>query len=93
MSIFRRRRRPARHASQTVFSTRLMAAEHRSPGEQVCATLLSDGTPVYFLMPALACDDDVRSRAFEIREGRPMDEPEKRFVEAVNAYRSKLDVG
>jgi len=54
------------------FATRTEADEAVSGEETVCATLLEDGTPRYFLMPADAADLAVRSAAFEVRNGRTM---------------------
>ena len=36
-----------------------------------CGTTGLDGEPIYFLMPADAPDHEVRSKAFELRHGRP----------------------
>ena len=54
------------------FVTRTEADEAVSGEETVCATLLDDGTPVYFLMPAEAPDLAVRGAAFKVRNGRTM---------------------
>ena len=54
------------------FATRTEADEAVSGKETVCATLLEDGTPRYFLMPADAADMAVRAAAFEVRNGREM---------------------
>jgi hypothetical protein len=50
----------------------LATAEADRLGLTVCGTLLPDGSPRYFLLPSSAAEDEIRSRAFEIREGRPM---------------------
>lgn len=39
--------------------------------DMVCAAVLPDGTPKYFVVPKDSPDDDIRDRSFEIREGRP----------------------
>lgn len=52
------------------FTSRAAALEALKDGEVVCATVLGDGEPVYFLTPLHATDTEVRDRAFEIRHGR-----------------------
>lgn len=41
-------------------------------GFKVAGTLLKGGQPAYFLIPEGTSDEDVRARAFEVREGRAM---------------------
>jgi hypothetical protein len=48
------------------------AQREAGPDEMVCGTIGSDGNPTYFVMPRDASDEDVRGRAFEIREGRSL---------------------
>jgi len=52
-------------------------------GHVVCASLLKDGTPRYFSVPADTPDADVRAAAFEIREGRPLGSYEQFLIKAV----------
>jgi len=42
----------------------------------VCAVLMPDGSPRYFLAAGDASEATVRGRAFAIREGRPMNDIE-----------------
>lgn len=39
--------------------------------DMVCAAVLPDGTPKYFVVPKDMPDDQIRDRSFQIREGRP----------------------
>jgi hypothetical protein len=38
--------------------------------DTVCGTVLSDGTPVYFVMPKNVTSAELRDRAFQVRHGR-----------------------
>ncbi len=55
------------------------AASDLEPGETLCATLVDD-KPVYFAMSVEATDEEVRQRAFEIREGREMSTTERTML-------------
>lgn len=55
--------------------------------QALCATLMPDGTPKYFVMAADTADAKVRAAAFEIREGRPMSEVEVWALEQAEALR------
>jgi len=59
------------------FKRELAQADER---EIVCATL-RDGVPTYFRMPADAEDMEIRDRAFEIREGRGMNQIERKLLD------------
>lgn len=55
----------------------LASAEAAKLGLTVCGTLLASGEPRYFLAPETVTEDELRERAFEIREGRPMHRVER----------------
>ena len=55
------------------------AAADLQPGETLCATLVGD-KPVYFSMPVDASDEEVKRRAFELREGRSMSSMESTLM-------------
>lgn len=46
----------------------------------VCGVITDNGTPAYFTMPKTATDGDVRDKAFEVRNGRPMSKAERTLV-------------
>lgn len=56
-------------------------SEAARSGGTVCGTVRADGTPVYFVVPEGASDDEVRAEAFKIREGRPMGKLERQLLD------------
>lgn len=67
----------------------LAAAEISKQAELsvVCGALKKDGSPAYFVAPADVTDEQVRAKAFEIREGRPMEPYEKFLLDQAEAER------
>jgi hypothetical protein len=57
---------------------------------QICGTLLKSGAPRYFLMPAAAPDEDIRDRAFAVREGRDISDYEKLLLEQAMRLRDPV---
>ena len=53
------------------------ASEACPDGYTTCATLASDGRPIYFHAPVGASDDAMRELAFRFRYGRDMSDYEK----------------
>lgn len=62
------------------YETRAEADEVVSEGESVCATLLEDGSPRYFVMPTDADDTTMRAASFQIRHGRAMESFEETIL-------------
>ncbi len=56
-------------------------------GETLCATLLPDGTPRYFVMAAGLSDEAYRDAAFCVRHGRPMSTTEEWALQQATALR------
>jgi hypothetical protein len=50
-------------------------------GWRLHGTYRKDGTPVYFVLAPEAEDQEIHDKAFEIREGRPINEYEKWGIE------------
>jgi hypothetical protein len=46
-------------------------------GQMVCGTIAEDGEPRYFIMPSTATNEEIEKRAFEVRNGRPMNQAEE----------------
>jgi hypothetical protein len=63
------------------------AVTAKGEGEQVCGTLLKSGEPRYFLMPADAADEEVRDRAFQVREGREISTYEQFLIQQATELR------
>ena len=57
------------------------AQETVADGEIVCGTYLDDGEPLYFTAPRESTEQDIRDRAFEARNGRPMSRTERHLLE------------
>ena len=57
------------------------AHDNAEDGEIICGTLNHEGRPLYFAVPATATNEDVRRKAFEIRNGRPMSKTELLLAE------------
>jgi len=63
------------------------AVRAAADNEVVCGTVTEKGQPVYFTMPADADDHQVRSRAFELRHGRPMSSVEETMLDIAETVR------
>lgn len=63
------------------------AVSAKTDDVQICGTLLKSGEPRYFLMPASAADDDIRDRAFAVREGRDISDYERLLIEQAQRLR------
>jgi hypothetical protein len=63
------------------------AVSAKADDQQICGTLLKSGEPRYFLMKADAADDEVRDRAFAVREGREISEYERMLLERAQMLR------
>ncbi len=62
------------------------AQTQANDGEFVCGTLVDD-QPVYFVMPADASDEEVRAKAFEMRNKRTMNHVERTLLDIVESTR------
>jgi hypothetical protein len=61
-------------------------------GEQVvCGVVMKDGSPAYFLADPEIQPKEVQEAAFRIREGRPMREGEREFIDAVHRHQARKD--
>lgn len=57
--------------------------------QQLCATLMPSGQPVYFAMPRDASDEEIRDRAFQIRYGRELMPFERQLMASAGAWRQR----
>lgn len=62
-------------------------------GQSVCATVLSDGTPVYFTVAFDATEDEVRDTAFQVREQRLLTDSERVLIELASMMNRRTDAG
>jgi len=62
------------------YVTRAEADTAKTDGEVICATLLPDGTPVYFTVALDATEDEVRDLSFQIREDRKLNDSERVLI-------------
>jgi hypothetical protein len=62
------------------YETRAEADEVVCAGESVCATLLEDGSPRYFVMPIDVDDATMRAASFQVRYGRAMESFEETIL-------------
>lgn len=53
-------------------------------GGRVCGTVDDEGTPIYFVVPQDATDEQIQARAFELKHGRPMNQAESLLQAAQN---------
>lgn len=67
-----------------------MLAE-KQDGQSPCGTYVGE-TPVYFLMPADATDEQARDAAFEVRNGRRMSGYEQTMLSAAQAIHERESV-
>ncbi len=67
------------------------AQDQAADGEIVCGTYLDDGEPLYFTAPRESTEQEIRDRAFEARNGRPMSRTERHLLELAEGQ--KINAG
>ena len=83
-----RARKQAERASHDEYYAAKQAAS--AGGEVVCATVMADGQPRYFTVPVGATEEQIRDRAFEIRNGRQIMPVERRLTTLADQLRDRL---
>ncbi len=65
------------------------AAADATEGFKIGGTYKTDGTPVYFLHPASATDDEVHDMAFKLRHGREITKYERWGIEVARRLKEE----
>jgi hypothetical protein len=83
----------AEQAEQAKVEFEQAKAEAAKTGGIVCGTVLANGRPQYFVVPAGTPDGSIEAQAFRLREGRALTEGERilqSMVPAAEKVRARL---